>query len=424
MKIICTSDWHLGNLFHGNDRLPEHRHFLSWLLARIKEQHPDALLIAGDIFDNGNPSAAAQSAYYEFLADATETCPDMNVVIIAGNHDSASRLEAPRALLTRHKVEIRGNIHRSWVANEDGGNWVINYDDLMIPINGGDGSQAIVLTVPYLRSDVVQNANYSEGVNTILRELTAKAREKYRDSPLIMIAHMYAKGADIAKSDASEKIVIGGQEEVNMQGWDEHPNYFACGHIHKRQHIWNTDWAHYSGSVLPMSFAEKDYHHGVDMVTIENGTKPQIEFLEYEPQHKLMFLPETEEELTPKKLEKRINAELQDRTEDKLDDNFVYLVLKVTLEKVNNDAIKELEALIGTKNAVLCKIQKIIPELDIATISGSQHLQSIDDILNRDPLDTLKETFAVKNGKEMTDHQEKMLTDLLNSLTAENDNAQ
>ena len=424
MIIICTSDWHLGNLFHGNDRLPEHRHFLSWLLARIKEQHPDALLIAGDIFDNGNPSAAAQSAYYEFLADATETCPDMNVVIIAGNHDSASRLEAPRALLTRHKVEIRGNIHRSWVANEDGGNWVINYDDLMIPINGGDGSQAIVLTVPYLRSDVVQNANYSEGVNTILRELTAKAREKYRDSPLIMIAHMYAKGADIAKSDASEKIVIGGQEEVNMQGWDEHPDYFACGHIHKRQHIWNTDWAHYSGSVLPMSFAEKDYHHGVDMVTIENGTKPQIEFLEYEPQHKLMFLPEAEEELTSKKLEKRINAELQNKTEDKLDDNFVYLVLKVTLEKVNNDAIKELEALIGTKNAVLCKIQKIIPELDITTISGSQHLQSIDDILNRDPLDTLKETFVVKNGKEMTDHQEKMLTDLLNSLTAENDNAQ
>lgn len=424
MKIICTSDWHLGNLFHGNDRLPEHRHFLSWLLARIKEQHPDALLIAGDIFDTGNPSAAAQSAYYEFLADATETCPDMNVVIIAGNHDSASRLEAPRALLTRHKVEIRGNIHRSWVANEDGGNWVINYDDLMIPINGGDGSQAIVLTVPYLRSDVVQNANYSEGVNTILRELTAKAREKYRDSPLIMIAHMYAKGADIAKSDASEKIVIGGQEEVNMQGWDEHPDYFACGHIHKRQHIWNTDWAHYSGSVLPMSFAEKDYHHGVDMVTIENGTKPQIEFLEYEPQHKLMFLPEAEEELTSKKLEKRINAELQNKTEDKLDDNFVYLVLKVTLEKVNNDAIKELEALIGTKNAVLCKIQKIIPELDITTISGSQHLQSIDDILNRDPLDTLKETFVVKNGKEMTDHQEKMLTDLLNSLTAENDNAQ
>ena len=68
MKIISTSDWHLGNLFHGNDRLPEHRHFLNWLLDQITTRQPDALLVAGDIFDNGNPSAAAQHAYYEFLA--------------------------------------------------------------------------------------------------------------------------------------------------------------------------------------------------------------------------------------------------------------------------------------------------------------------------------------------------------------------
>lgn len=108
MKLITTSDWHIGNLFHGNDRLPEHKHFLKWLLQRIEEQQPDALLIAGDVFDNGNPSAAAQSAYYEFLADATQASPQMQIIITAGNHDSASRLEAPRALLTRHNVEIRG----------------------------------------------------------------------------------------------------------------------------------------------------------------------------------------------------------------------------------------------------------------------------------------------------------------------------
>ena len=76
MKILATSDWHLGNLFHGNDRLPEHKHFLKWLLEQIAEQKPDALLIAGDIFDNGNPSAAAQTVYYEFLADATQLCPN------------------------------------------------------------------------------------------------------------------------------------------------------------------------------------------------------------------------------------------------------------------------------------------------------------------------------------------------------------
>ena len=83
MKILATSDWHLGNLFHGNDRLPEHKHFLKWLLEQIAGQKPDALLIAGDIFDNGNPSAAAQTVYYEFLADATQLCPNMQVIITA-----------------------------------------------------------------------------------------------------------------------------------------------------------------------------------------------------------------------------------------------------------------------------------------------------------------------------------------------------
>ena len=417
MKILTTSDWHIGNLFHGNDRLPEHKHFLEWLLAQIEEQMPDALLIAGDVFDNANPSAAAQSAYYEFLADATQLCPGMQVVITAGNHDSASRLEAPRALLTRHKVEIRGVVKRSWTNTEEGGSWVVDYDDMMIPINGKDGDEAVVLAVPFLRSDVVQNASYSAGVNNFLRELTQRARAKHPDTPLVMMAHMYAKGADIAERDASEKIVIGGQEEVNMEGWDEHPDYLTCGHIHKRQHIWNTDWARYTGSILPMSFAEIDYHHGVDVVSMTDGRKPKVEFLEYEPQHKLRILPEGDEELTPKKLQKLIQSELADRSADgTLGKDFVYLVLKVKLEKVSNDDIKELEALVETKNAVLCKIQKIIPTLDLSTITGHQQIQSIDDILNRNPLETLKETFAVKHGMEMTEHQQQMLQAILTEI--------
>lgn len=421
MKIICTSDWHLGNLFHGNDRLPEHKHYMTWLLSIIKKEKPDALLISGDIFDNGNPSAASQAAYYEFLADVTQTHPQMIIIIIAGNHDSANRLEAPRALLSRHKVEIRGTIHRSWQSDENGGFWQIDYDDMMIPIEGKDGIKVTVLAVPYLRTDVVQNASYSKGVNAILRELTTRAREKYPDSRLVMMAHMYASGADIAKNDASEKLIIGGQEEVNFEGWTDHPDFMTCGHIHKRQHIWNINWARYSGSVLPMSFAEKDYHHGVDMVTFESGSsQPDVVSLEYHPQHKLMFLPSDDEELKTKQLENLINSELQERKDGKLDDNFPYLVLKIKLEKVSNDDIKALEALILTKNAVLCKIQKIISSSDIQTLSGTQRLQSIDDILNRAPLDTLKEAFEAKFEKPMSEHQEQMLKDLLNSTTDSN----
>ena len=424
MKILTTSDWHLGNLFHGNDRLSEHKHFLKWLLGQIQEQQPDALLIAGDVFDNGNPSAAAQSAYYEFLADATQSCPNMQIIITAGNHDSASRLEAPRALLTRHKVEIRGNVHRIWEADDNGGQWVVDYDDLCVPVSSRDGDKAVVLAVPYLRSDILQNASYSQGVNDFLRTLTSKARGNYPDTPLIMMAHMYAKGAEIASKDASEKIVIGGQEEVNMEGWADHPDYMTCGHIHKRQHIWNTDWARYTGSVLPMSFAEIDYKHGVDLVTFSENTKrPTIEFIEYTPQHRLRVLPQDGAELTPKKLERLIKSELKDRVDGKLDDSFEYLVLKVKLDKVSNDDITALESVVKTKNAVLCRIQKIIPALDLSTITGSQQICSIDDILERDPLDTLKETFAIKNDKQMTEHQEQMLKTLLESINENTGNA-
>ena len=415
MKILTTSDWHIGNLFHGNDRLPEHQHFLQWLLSRIEEQQPDALLVAGDVFDNGNPSAAAQSAYYEFLADATRLCPQMKMIITAGNHDSASRLEAPRAVLTRQNVEIRGNVHRMWRQSEEDGEgaWAIDFDDLMIPLEGKDGLQAVVLAVPFLRSDIVQHASYSKGVNLILRELTIRARGKYPDVPLIMMAHIYAKGAKIAKRDASEKIVIGGQEEVNFEGWTDHPDYLTCGHIHKRQHIWHTSWARYTGSVLPMSFAEMDYQHGVDMLTIgENGIE-RVDFLEYVPQHALCILPRNDEILPTKKLAKLMLRELPERKDGRLDDSFLYVVLKVGLEKSGNDDIRLLEEAISTRNAVLCKIQKVMPELDLTTISTGTPIHSIDDILNRDPLDTIKETFTARKNHEMSEHQEQMLRELL-----------
>ena len=432
MKILATSDWHLGNLFHGNDRLPEHRHFLKWLLEQIAGQKPDALLIAGDIFDNGNPSAAAQTVYYEFLADATHLCPNMQVIITAGNHDSASRLEAPRPLLTRYHVEIRGNIRKVWTnggneanegngSHETGGHWIYSFDDLIIPVTNDKGEEVIVLAVPFLRSDVVQNASYSQGVNDFLRKLTAQARRKHPGKKCIMMAHMYAKGSDIAKQDASEKIIIGGQEEVDLEGWTDHPDYMTCGHIHKRQHIWNTDWARYTGSILPMSFAEKDYTHGIDIITIEDdkdaGKNIQTAFSEYKPQHSLRILPENEEELTIKKWEKLINTELSERVNGELSDHFDYVMLKVKQEKLSNDDIKKLENLVNEKDAVLCKIQRIIPQLDLSTIQGAERITSIEDILNRPPLDTLKEAFAIRHNAPLNERQEKMLSDLLTSLS-------
>lgn len=419
MKIINTGDWHIGNFFFNNDRLPEHRHFLKWLLDRIIEHQPDALLVAGDVFDNGNPSSAARSAYYTFLADATKACPNMSVIITAGNHDSASRLEAPRALLSRYKIEVRGNVSRTWEKIDEDVTWHYNYDELIIPVEDSEGNKVVVLAVPYLRSDTVQGTSYSQGVSNFLRELTTYARTKYADIPIVMMAHMYAKGADIARRDASETILIGGQEEVNMEGWEDHPDYMTCGHIHKRQHIWNTNWARYTGSVLPMSFAEVDYTHGVDLLTISADHKCQIQFLEYVPQHRLMVLPDDDAEMTPKQIKKLLSEKLADRTDDKLGEDFVYLVLKIIQEKIDNDTQNEIRALVDTKNAVLCKFQTIDKSMDMRTMTGGNQIHSIDDILNRDPLDTLKEAFTLKHNNEMSERQEAMLKELLETINEE-----
>lgn len=423
MKIFATSDWHLGNLFHGNDRLPEHQHFFSWLLDQIGLQRPDALLIAGDVFDNGNPSAVAQSTYYEFLADATRLYPELQIIITAGNHDSASRLEAPRALLSRHKVQVRGHVHRTWLATDQGGQWQIDYTDLMIPITAADGQHIVILAVPYLRSDVLQNICYSQGVNDFLRQLTSIARQTYPDTPLVMMAHMYAQGAEIALHNASEKLIIGGQEQVDMKGWTNHPDYLTCGHIHKRQHIWGTDWARYSGSILPMSMAEQDYCHGVDCITINTGHKPQVTFLEYTPQHPILVLPNDDRSLTPKKLQKLICEQIPERPDGKLSTHYAYLFLKVNLDKVNNDEIKKLEELVGTRDAVLCRLIKEVDTIDHSTLTTDQGIHSIDDVLNRDPLDTLRETFVCKHKAPMTSHQEQLLKELLLSLHDTPDNA-
>ena len=310
-------------------------------------------------------------------------------------------------------------MHRTWATTPEGGLWVNNYDDLVIPIRNSAGEEVVVLAVPYLRSDVVHNADYSHGVNLFLRELTQRARELHPGLPLVMMAHMYAKGAEIASKDASEKIVIGGQEEVNMEGWNDHPDYLTCGHIHKRQRVWGADWARYTGSVLPMSFAEVDYEHGVDLLTLA-GNKVEREFLEYKPQHRLRILPEADEEQTPHQLKKLMDDKLQPRGEEgTLSDSFDYVMLKVMIEKVNNDDLKKLEDHLNTKDAVLCKTQKIVPSLGVTTVVGNQSIVTIDDILDRDPLESLKEAFVVKHDREMSDAQVAMLRELVASVRNE-----
>jgi len=145
IRILHTADWHLGQTFFGYDRAEEHKAFLDWLAEEIRQNEIDALVIAGDVFDVSNPSAASQRIYYEFIYRVTAENPKLQIVIVAGNHDSAARLEAPLPLLQAMRTEVRGVVRKL-----EGGE--IDYDHLTIELKNREGEvEVLCMAVPFLR---------------------------------------------------------------------------------------------------------------------------------------------------------------------------------------------------------------------------------------------------------------------------------
>ncbi len=290
MKFIHTADWHLGNSFHGHDRTGEHRHFLNWLLNTIVDQQPDALLIAGDVFDSSNPSAQAEELLYDFLLQATTLLPGLQIVITAGNHDSGSRLEAPASLLKMHNVYVRGLVHRTDSDTPD-------FDYYLLPLapRGGSEAACVCMAVPFLRGgDYPAGLTPEEGLKYFFGNLhQAYARSEFRGLPLVVAAHFYASGADICGEDHSERLVVGGQDCVEAGVVGRNVAYTALGHIHKHQQVGGAPNAFYSGSALPMSFSEISYRHGVQLVDVDAKGHASISFVAYEPLRTLCRIPES-----------------------------------------------------------------------------------------------------------------------------------
>jgi len=145
LRFIHTSDWHLGQTLHSFERHYEHQHFLDWLSDTLVAEQAQALLISGDIFDTANPSASAQKQFYSFLQQAKARVPHLNIIIIAGNHDSPGRLEAPAPLLASMDATVIGFVPRDAQGN-------IEISRLVVPLKTAQGETAAwCLTVPFLR---------------------------------------------------------------------------------------------------------------------------------------------------------------------------------------------------------------------------------------------------------------------------------
>lgn len=337
MKIIHTSDWHLGATLYGHDRLDDHREMLRQLTETVASEQPDAMLVSGDIFDNSSPSAAAErlldSALME-LADAGK--PGMKIILTSGNHDSPSRHTTHSAVYSRLGIHTIGSA--GITADTD----IAEIADRFIIRVGEKGT---VIAVPY-----INRRNMPEGLFDGLTDIVS--REISPTLPTVMMAHLpVSRSVTTGHSDADERFV-GGCENVEIDSLGHGYDYLALGHIHCPQQ-WNTGnaIARYCGTPLPISFDES-YPHSVTIVELPAaGIIPTVTTLTLKPRRKLVTIagPDgmDEEELT---------AALTDAASDLPDGTFIRLNLRLPEGTIfpRRETIAHLSALCGDLGLEYC----------------------------------------------------------------------
>ena len=390
MRIIHTADWHLGQSFYGFERTAEHRVFLDWLLTLLAERNCDLLLIAGDIFDTPNPSAEAQRMLYDFLRKATTENPQLQVVITAGNHDSAARLEAPDSFFRSFNIHVSGIVH--YKCGE------IDYERMIIPISGG----GCCLAVPYLRhNDHPAADSYSEGVAKLYNELYERAKPHY--SPIIAMGHLQASGALVSVDDSSEHAIIGGMEGVGSAFANDGIAYTALGHLHKAQRVGGKDNVRYSGAPLPMSFAERNNRQGVAEIVIDNGTVC-IEKVEFDAPVKLLSIPGK-----PKPIDEILPL-LAELPQGDIDNSSPFLEIKVLVTAVDPTMRTQIEEALAGKAVRLARIEAVSTQYGC-----KKRVVTYEDFKNTSPCDLMKDIYMRRCGEEMPES----LSGLLNSVIEE-----
>ncbi|MGZ8184792.1 MAG: exonuclease subunit SbcD, partial [Methylobacter sp.] len=287
LRIFHTADWHLGHHLHGVSRQLEHQRFLDWLLDELQDKQADALIVAGDIFDSANPSSAAQSQLYDFLVKTKTRMPNLDIILVGGNHDSASRLDAPSPILNALGVTVVGGLSRG-----DQGN--IDWERLLVPLTNAVGEiKAWCGAMPFLRNaDLPATARDGEsvtngmepmrpgeqdndplisGMKTLYAELFTQLQQKAGNAEsLILTGHCYMVNG--AVSELSERKILGGnQHALPVELFPDDIAYVALGHLHLAQKVGANEHIRYSGSPIPLSFDESDYPPQVIQVDVKAG---------------------------------------------------------------------------------------------------------------------------------------------------------
>ncbi len=274
MRILHTSDWHLGRSLYTRKRYDEFRLFLDWMILTLKETQADVLIAAGDIFDTTTPGTRAQELYYDFLTRASRIC--RHTLILAGNHDSPSFLQAPGQLLKQMNIHVVSGISE------------IPADDILVLDNKKGEPGLIIAAVPYLRDRDIRVSEAGESAEEKHQRLTEgiaaryaeaaqlalkKKQELGSDIPVIATGHLFAAGGSTQEGDGVRELYVGSLAHIPGSIFSDVFSYTALGHLHVPQTVAGSEFIRYSGSPLPMGFGEARQKKSLCLVEFSEGNK-------------------------------------------------------------------------------------------------------------------------------------------------------
>lgn len=269
MKILHTSDWHLGHSLYNHDRKEEQEDMLRQMVEIVKEHKPDLFLLAGDVYHTSQPSAAVLKQFVDALTLILNANPEMTIVATAGNHDSGTRHEIYSTPWKAQNVYTIGNLSRD------------NITDHIISIPG----KGYVLAIPYTYERNIPDGFFQQLLDTV-------AEMNSENLPVIMTAHTTVNGCDFAGHDYTSESTIGGIDAIDIKQMGEGYDYLALGHIHHAQFVHTGKHnVRYSGTPIAVSFDE-NYPHTVSLVEIaSHGERPNVKEIDIHNIHPLVTLP-------------------------------------------------------------------------------------------------------------------------------------
>ncbi|CAK1840101.1 ATP dependent, structure specific DNA nuclease -SbcD subunit [Vibrio crassostreae] len=273
MKILHTSDWHLGQNFYNKSRKNEHERFLQWLLEQVIDHDIDAIIVAGDIFDTSTPPSYAREMYNKFVVDSNKI--GCQLVLLGGNHDSVSVLKETQQLLKYMGADVIPN------TNEDHATQVVE-------LKGKKGDvEALVCAIPFIRprdvltsqagvTGVARQKQLGDAIKQHYQSVYDAAVEKratFENSehmPIIATGHLTAMG--VQQSDSVRDIYVGNLDGFAADGFPD-ADYIALGHIHRPQVVAKREYIRYCGSPIPLSFDELKSQKQVCVVEFVEGVR-------------------------------------------------------------------------------------------------------------------------------------------------------